>query len=160
MLESPQEIELASSQMGPQAKFSQTQLTGFRVLLAEDGTDNQRLLNHHLTKVGAIVTVVGDGRQAIDHAMRNVRAGTPFDVVLMDMQMPVTDGYTATMKLRSMNYFQPILALTAHAMPGDREKCLAAGCDDYLSKPIDRALLLDTVAMFAREARHVVRKAG
>ena len=79
------------------------------------------------------------GVQAIHQSLAESR---PYDVVLMDMQMPVVDGYSATKQLREEGYHRPIVALTAHAMTTDRQKCLDVGCDDYLSKPIDRRLLL------------------
>jgi CheY-like chemotaxis protein len=119
-----------------------------RVLLAEDGHDNQVLIKTFLTMAGAIVTVVGDGECAVDEATAARDTGTPFDVILMDMQMPVLDGYGATSKLRQRGYAGPIVAITAHAMAGDRERCEKAGCDDYLSKPVDRAQLTATVARF------------
>jgi len=116
-----------------------------RVLLAEDGEDNQRLLTHHLSRAGMHVTVAANGREAVDLALASRRRGRPFDMVLMDMQMPELDGYEATAQLRTEGWKGPIVALTAHAMAGDRERCLTAGCDEYLSKPIDRDRLLDLV---------------
>jgi signal transduction histidine kinase/ActR/RegA family two-component response regulator len=121
-------------------------LTGRRVLLAEDGVDNQRLITALLERAGAEVTVADDGRIAVARAHAAADAGAPFDVVLMDMQMPELDGYGATSRLRAEGYAGPIVALTAHAMSGDRERCLQAGCDGYLSKPIRRAELLGTLA--------------
>ena len=99
-----------------------------------------------VNKVGAEVTVVENGQLAVDAALTAAETHQPFDVILMDMQMPVLDGYEATALLRAKGYSGSILAITAHAMSGDRAKCLAVGCDDYASKPVDRAKLLAKVA--------------
>jgi CheY-like chemotaxis protein len=95
---------------------------------------------------------VGNGQLAVQEAHAALEAGEPYDVILMDMQMPLLDGYGATSKLRQTGYRGPIVALTAHAMAGDRQRCESAGCDDYLSKPVDRAQLTATVARFAAKA--------
>jgi signal transduction histidine kinase/CheY-like chemotaxis protein len=124
-----------------------------RVLLAEDGRDNQILIKTFLVAAGATVEIVADGQLAVQEANAALAAGNPYDVVLMDMQMPVLDGYSATSKLRQTGYRGPIVAITAHAMAGDRERCESAGCDDYLSKPVDRAQLAATVARFAGRTR-------
>ena len=114
-----------------------------RVLLAEDGMDNQRLISLVLRKAGAQVSIVDNGEAAVTQILKGEDA--PFDLVLMDMQMPVLDGYEATRQLRSAGYEQPIVALTAHAMAHDRQKCIEAGCDDYATKPIDRETLVAVI---------------
>jgi PAS domain S-box-containing protein len=121
-----------------------------RLLVAEDGPDNQRLLEMMLTKVGAEVTLVDNGRAAVLAALESVAAGTPFDVILMDVQMPIQDGLEATGELRKRGYRLPILALTAHARREDEARCLAAGCNAYVSKPIDKGLLLRTIRDLVR----------
>jgi signal transduction histidine kinase len=123
-------------------------VAGLRILVAEDGMDNQRLLARVLEQAGAIAIFVADGAAAVETALNAERAEMPFDVVLMDMEMPVLNGYEATRQLRKAGYSCPIIALTAYAIRGDREQCLAAGCNDYLIKPIERAALLETLARY------------
>jgi CheY-like chemotaxis protein/anti-sigma regulatory factor (Ser/Thr protein kinase) len=128
-------------------------LTGVRVLLVEDGLDNQKLLGRILGKVGCEVTLADNGRLGVDRA---TAANPPFDVVLMDLQMPVMDGISATRELRRLGVRAPIVALTANAMTSDREACLAAGCDEFLTKPIDRRRLLQTVSALVQRRDDVV----
>jgi PAS domain S-box-containing protein len=113
-----------------------------RVLLAEDGLDNQRLIAFLLRKAGATIETADNGRIALDMLDRAEAAGTPFDILLTDMQMPEMDGYSLARTLRDRGSKLPIVALTAHAMADDRKKCLDAGCDDYVTKPINKELLI------------------
>lgn len=119
----------------------------YRILLAEDGFDNQRLISTILRKTGADVTIAENGRIALETVAEAENRGEPFDLVLMDMQMPELDGYEATRKLRAQGYRAPIIALTAHAIAGDREKCLQAGCDRYVPKPIVREDLFNAIGL-------------
>ncbi|MEM0982898.1 MAG: PAS domain-containing protein [Planctomycetota bacterium] len=126
------------------AETNATPLAGRRVLLAEDGPDNRRLISFYLTAAGAEVTVAENGRAALAHMQD--KAGEPFDLIVTDMQMPEMDGYELAEAVRTRCGRLPILALTANAMAEDRERCLAAGCDDYLPKPVDRAGLVAACA--------------
>jgi len=126
------------------------------ILLAEDGPDNQRLIAFLLRKAGAEVELAENGQIALDLALAAQRAGSPFDVILMDMQMPVMDGYEATQMRRSAGYTQPIIALTAHAMTGDRQKCVDAGCNDYITKPIDAKKLVGLLQPWTTKERSPV----
>jgi ammonium transporter, Amt family len=121
-----------------------------RILLAEDEPDHQRLISLMLHKVGADVTVVENGQSVVGLALQAQEEGYPFDLILMDIRMPVMDGYRATRHLREVGYKLPIVALTANAMREDYEKFLAAGGDDYVSKPLVMNQLIDLVKRLAK----------
>jgi two-component system cell cycle response regulator DivK len=110
-----------------------------RILLVEDNEMNRDMLSRRLMKRGHDVLIAVDGQQGVDMA----RAERP-DIVLMDMSLPIKDGWEATRDLKGDETMKatPIIALTAHAMSGDKEKCLEAGCDDYDTKPIEFKRLL------------------
>ncbi|MDX1963687.1 MAG: ATP-binding protein [Pirellulales bacterium] len=120
-----------------------------RVLVAEDTRSVQYLVRRMLEDVQARVTVVNTGQEAMDLMLKSAPGKEPFDVILMDMQMPVLNGFDATARLRSLGYKLPIIALTAAALQGDREKCLEAGCNDYLPKPLERHQLFLVLAKYA-----------
>ena len=127
-----------------------------RVLLAEDGLDNQRLISLVLRNAGAEVVVVDNGRSAVEAALGHATAGRrrPFDVILMDVEMPELDGLSATRELRALGYDGPIVAVTARAMQNELDQCLAAGCDTVVAKPFDRRSLLETVARLCATRAH------
>ncbi|MCX7425225.1 MAG: PAS domain S-box protein [Planctomycetia bacterium] len=145
MMRNPQEALLDRPPSAIAATPHKIVLCG-RILLAEDGLDNQRLISLLLRKAGADVSLVENGQLAVEAALAAREAGEPFDVILMDMQMPVLDGYEATRQLRALGYTGRIVALTAHVMAEDCQRCLDAGCNDYLSKPCRRRDLLEMVA--------------
>jgi CheY-like chemotaxis protein/HPt (histidine-containing phosphotransfer) domain-containing protein len=140
----------AAAAASPAQALQIVKLTG-RVLLAEDGPDNRVLISYYLREVGLDVTMVENGLLARDAALHAKREGEPFDLILMDMQMPEMDGYEATRHLRAAGYHRPIVALTAHAMGGDRDKCLQAGCDEFAVKPIEWEKLLAVLRRYVQE---------
>ena len=130
------------------------------VLLVEDHPVNQKVAQKLLERLGLSVDVADNGEIALDKLRER-----PYAMVLMDCQMPVLDGYSATRRLREIEAEQtkprtPVIAMTAHAMAGDRERCLQAGMDDYLAKPLDRQLLERTVARWLQQSPHAGRAAA
>ncbi len=136
-------IEQLNSPVESAAEINEAPLHGKRILIAEDGKDNQKLISYHLVKSGAEVVVAENGKIALDEVAEAERRAENFHIILMDMQMPEIDGYSATRTLREQGYKLPVIALTANAMDDDRLKCIVAGCDDYISKPIDGKSLIN-----------------
>src|SRR5262245_21762401 len=114
-----------------------------RILLAEDSQDAQELMRWFLRRISAEIVSVENGKDAIEAVTNAEKQNRAFDVVLMDMQMPIMNGFQAARILRQRGYRKPIIALTAHTLEGDREKCLESGCSDYISKPIDWNALIE-----------------
>jgi CheY-like chemotaxis protein len=161
-LELPVRVAASQSSAGetatPQVALSPKLLAGVRVLVADDAPENADLIRHQLESAG-VATVVTAG-SGVD-ACRAVHAATEaFDVILMDMQMPLMDGYAATAEIRRDGFRGAIVALTANAMAGDRDTCLAAGCDDYATKPIDARRLIELVHHHARRRRPGLRRSA
>lgn len=128
----------------------QVNLVGCKILLVEDSPDNQYLVQKMLSKTGAEVTTVGNGDEGVKSALAN-----RFDVILMDIQMPIMDGHEAVRMLRSKNYPGPVVALTAHAMNEERELALKSGFSHFLSKPIIRKSLIDLLNTLYKNYRLV-----
>ncbi len=117
-----------------------------RILVADDNQANRRLISLHLDRAGADVVMASDGKEALDRTTEAIKEGRPFDAVIIDMQMPIVDGYDAVRELRARGFTEPIIAVTAYAMTEDRDECLAMGCDDFVSKPIEWGRFLDKLA--------------
>jgi len=145
--------EEGNAAAGAAAEESTSRLQGARILLTEDNEINQQIATELLEGVGATVQVANNGRAAVE-TLANGPQPPPFDLVLMDLQMPEMDGYQATKKIRSDARFTalPIIAMTAHATMEERQRCLDAGMNDHVSKPIDPALLFETVGRFYQPA--------
>jgi CheY-like chemotaxis protein len=113
-----------------------------KILLVEDNEMNRDMLSRRLLRKGYEVVIAVDGQEGVNKAKSE-----PFDLILMDMSLPIIDGWEATRQLKAMPDLKqiPIIALTAHAMSGDREKALEAGCDDYDTKPIELPRLLGKI---------------
>ena len=132
-----------------------------RVLLAEDGPDNQRLIGQVLRRAGAVVDVADNGLVAWNLLQEALRTGRGYDLLVTDMQMPELDGYSLARRIRAAGIGLPVLALTAHAMAEDRTRCLAAGCDDFAAKPIQRVEFLRACGdLMARHATNRLQGAG
>lgn len=123
------------------ANGSVENLRGKHILVVDDSEENQILLRFYLTKAGLEVQSAANGAMGVEKALKD-----DFDLILMDIQMPIMDGYTATKTLRAAGYNKPIIALTANAMKEDRERSIASGCHDYLTKPINSTRLLAALA--------------
>ena len=128
-------------------------LDSTKILIVDDAKDNRILLQLILKRSGSQTEFAQDGQQAIDAVNAAIKSGSPYDLILMDMQMPILDGYHATVALREQGITTPIIAVTAHALEGDREHCLNAGCDEYMSKPVDKTKLIETCIEFIEESR-------
>lgn len=118
---------------------------GKTILIVEDNVSNYELLATFLKKTGAEIMWVKDGGDAVEACKNN-----SIDLVLMDIQLKKMNGFEATKQIKAINSNIPVVAQTAFAMVGDREKCLAAGCDDYLSKPIRKSVFFHTISKFIR----------
>lgn len=128
-------------------------LRSVRILLAEDAVENQRLITFYLNRAGAQVEAVEHGEAALARLSAARDGGVPFQLLITDVQMPVMDGRTLTRRLRAAGFTLPVIALTAHAMNEDRDKCMEAGCNGYATKPIDpKALVRLCAQMIAATA--------
>ena len=153
-LVSPPEIDrLEPPHSNPGTELQQLDL---RVLIADDMRDVRMVAKHFLSKSGATVTMVENGQAAVDAVQRSVEEGTPFDVILMDMQMPVMNGYEATRVLRRLGHEMPIIALTAAAMRTELSEAIQAGCDEHMTKPIHGPQLVGRVASRVHQHRQKI----
>ena len=141
------ELNLRKAEAQGDQQHFKSLLQGTRVLLAEDNRVNQQLIIEYLRRVDAVVCVVSNGREAVERV-----AEQPFDVILMDLQMPVLDGLDATRQIRKMvdKHDVPIIALTASAMPGDKERCLGMGMNGYVTKPVSKLDLYNNLLQWVK----------
>jgi PAS domain S-box-containing protein len=123
-----------------------------RILVTDDNEANQQLIGLRLIQAGAEVVTALNGQEALDRVAEAAEAGRPFDALIMDMQMPVLDGYEAVRRLRAGGFTTPIVAVTAYAMSDDRDECLRLGCDDFISKPIEWDRFLDRLSRLLASA--------
>ncbi len=143
LVEAPRKL----SDVRPQYRAgpARANLEGKRFLLVDDNPDNRNILRFLLEESSGEVFEAVDGEEGVRMVIHALDAGEPFDLILMDMQMPVKDGYEATRELRMRGVATPIVALTAYAMSEDRKRCIEAGCDDYVSKPIVPTTLFEAL---------------
>ncbi|HRX79237.1 MAG TPA: response regulator, partial [Pirellulaceae bacterium] len=124
-----------------------------RILVVDDRRDVRFLSGKFLRDAGATVSEAEDGELAVAAVAESMSNGDTYDLVLLDMQMPKLDGYGAAKAIRRLGYTNPIIALTADAMQGDMKRCIDSGCNDYLSKPINKALMLTKVKAYVENDR-------
>ncbi len=134
--------------MEPSGRLAPADRLNGRILVVEDDCDHQPLLMRMLQRAGAEVALAENGRSAVDMACAARDAGVPFDLIVMDLQMPVLDGLAATEELRSLGFRNPIVAVTARAFATDRERSFAVGCDAFVAKPVVRNDFLHLIAKF------------
>ena len=127
----------------------QSEFEGKKLLLVDDSEDNQDLIARFLDRTGVEIDLASNGRDGVQKALNN-----DYQAVLMDIQMPIMDGYQATARLRQAGYKQPIIALTAYALEDEREKCMRQGCNDHITKPIDRRRLIESLRRVMSERAH------
>lgn len=127
-------------------------LNGFQILVVEDNLEMQDLILEFLSAEGAVVTTAGNGKLGIERALES-----EFDLIVMDIQMPVVDGYQATTHLRAMGYRVPIIALTAYTSKESRDRCMAVGFTDFLSKPVDKKTLIDFSRKWINSTKAIIR---
>lgn len=145
------EVPNESSASASLAQINSVLLENRKILLVEDYPDNRVLISHFLKTAGAQVECAENGQQAIDMVLANC-----FDVILMDIQLPIMDGYQATEKIRSLGCNTPIVAITAYAMQEERDRCIAKGCNGYLSKPLKRVELISAIVNTLKLGRNPV----
>jgi PAS domain S-box-containing protein len=142
-------VQRTGAALGVEGSAAESALGGYRILIVDDRKEFCYLVSRYIEDAGGRTMSVSDGQSAI--AAVESAGSDPFHAVIMDIQMPGLDGYETTRQLRTKGFKTPIIALTAGAMVGDREKCLRAGCDDYLTKPIDRQALVNRIAHHAQQ---------
>jgi CheY-like chemotaxis protein len=146
----PDEEKMLSDALAA-AEINTASLNEVKVLIAEDNPMNQQLIKHLMKNWAINHTVVSNGVEAIEALKKE-----PFTVVLMDIQMPEMDGYTATSVIRNELQLQiPIIAMTAHAMMGEKEKCLQLGMNDYISKPLKETILYNIIAQYSYQGMNI-----
>ncbi|MFN0058833.1 MAG: ATP-binding protein [Planctomycetota bacterium] len=147
--------ESAPEHEGGESSTSAPSLAHVRVLSAEDSPDIQLLVRSFLSRAGYSFEMADNGLIAYERILSAKAAGQPFHVLITDMQMPEMDGYTLVRRLRASGFQMPIIALTAHATSNDRERCLEAGCDEFLSKPVPRRKFLEVLGSVLKRAESI-----
>lgn len=134
--------ELVHDDLGSERVVRTPMKLSCRVLVVDDRRDVRHISQHFLEKAGATVATAENGAEGVSSVKAAIAEGKPFELIVMDIQMPKMDGLEATSQIRALGIQTPIIALTADAMDGDRERCLSSGCTDYMSKPIDQVILI------------------